>query len=188
MQEVIKMIYISKGWLTSEENGLCSVIRFDTEYNLTKSESEIWLAGQGCLKETDSILTVDDLEEFGLVGISEDDSETGIFELLCACFFIPCRTKNIQPMTVEESYIYKWLSDAGIRLTTAELICLCEKDLLPEKDLLGEDGRQNLVAAIYLDSDINDITLENQAAKAECRSWVLASLLSLVQKKYVYIS
>ena len=73
------------------------------------------------------------------------------------------------------------------RLTVAELIFLCENEIAPTKELLGEDGRQELVSRIYLNGEIDECTLETKTASAECRNWVISALLSLARKKYVYI-
>jgi hypothetical protein len=83
--------------------------------------------------------------------------------------------------------LYTWLRDAAIRLTVAELIYLCENEIIPSKDLLGEDGRQELVSRIYLNNEINECTLETKMKSAESRNWVVSDLLSLARKKYVYI-
>ncbi len=182
------MLYISKGILLKEKDGRCSVFRCGEERTLTMEESQIWRKGCGRIAEADCVLTLADLEDYGLVSSVENDSEEEIYNLLCGCMFLPSRDANAdQPMTAAESILYVWLRDAGIRLTTAELICLCERNVAPEKNLLGESGRQALVAVIYLDGDINEFTLESRYASAECRGWVIPALLSLVRKKILYI-
>ena len=182
------MLYISKGILTDERDDRCCVFRCGTELRLTKTESDIWKAGRGRLCESDNILTLEDMEDEGLVGIAEDDNEKSIFDLLCDCVFIPlCHPEKTVPLTPEESILYVWLRDAGVVLTTAELICLCERGIVPSKNLLGENGRQELIFSIYLDNDINEFTLESQMESAKSRTWVIPCLLSMVQKNYLYI-
>lgn len=182
------MLYISKGFLTNEIDGQCWVMHSGTEHRLTHTESELWLAGRATNDETDNLLTLDDMEYMGLIRIAEDDNDDGLFKLLCDCMFIPVwNPKTNEAMTSAESILYTWLREAGINLTTAELICLCEEGIAPVAELLGDDGRQALISQIYLDGDINEITLETKMASSDSRTWVLSGLLSLVEKNYLYI-
>ncbi len=182
------MMYISKGILTKETDDHCFVFHRGTEYSLNRLESELWKAGRDRLCESDCILTIEDMEETGLISIAEDNSIKSIYDLLFDCMFIPCRhPSGREPMTSAESILFVWLREAGIRLTTAELICLCERNISPTENLLGEKGRQELITAIYLNNDINEFTLEHQMESAESRDWVITGLLSLVQKNYLYI-
>ena len=182
------MLYISKGILITEKDGRCCVFRRGTEFHLTRTETEIWKAGRDRLCESDAFLTLEDMEDEGLISIAENNSEKSIYDLLCDCMFIPQQHPNDNnPLTATESILYVWLRDAGIRLTTAELICLCEQDIAPAQNLLGESNRQVLVSAIYLNNDVNDFTLEDLMISAKCKDWVIAGLLSLVQKQYLYI-
>ncbi len=182
------MLYISKGILLNENEGRCVVFRQGVERRLTASESKLWKEGCGRLAESDCLLTLEDMEECGLISIAADDSDESVYALMCDCMFIPCREAKIdQPMSAAELILYVWLRDAGIRLTTSELICLCDRNVAPSKDLLGENGRMELVSTIYLNNDINEFTLESRCSSAECRRWVIPALLSLVQKKILYI-
>ena len=182
------MLYISKGILTKEQDGRCNVFRHGTEITLTGTESALWKAGQNRPCETNDILTIEDMEYTGLVSIAKNDTSDGIYDLLFDCMFIPYwRPVSEQPLTSSESLLYTWLRDAAIRLTVAEMVYLCENEILPSKDLLGEDGRQELVSRIYLNNDINECTLETKMKSAESRNWVVSDLLSLARKNYVYI-
>ena len=66
--------HISKGILTKETDDHCFVFHRGTEYSLNRLESELWKAGRDRLCESDCILTLEDMEETGLISIAEDNS------------------------------------------------------------------------------------------------------------------
>ena len=81
-------------------------------------------------------------------------------------------------MTRHDHRIWTCLTKAGLRLTTSELIRLEEQQTLPEPELLGEEGRQELTNLIYSADTICDRQLENSSA----RDRTVATLLRLLQK------
>lgn len=66
-------------------------------------------------------------------------------------------------MTRHDHRIWTWLTKAGLRLTTSELIRLEEQQTLPEPELLGEAGRQELTNLIYSADTICDRLLDVSA-------------------------
>ena len=88
---------------------------------------------------------------------------------------------------MEEKTVLSWLVNAGIRLSTAELVYLIENKVEAEPKFFYPDNRQELIEAIYTADTIMDNILENQMAVAGCRDRVVQSILSLLKKKKLLI-
>lgn len=107
----------------------------------------------------------------------------GAYRLLIDC--IPCPTDDAHPalfMTRHDHRIWTWLTKAGLRLTTSELIRLEEQQTLPEPELLGEAGRQELTNLIYSADTICDRLLDTLMESSSARDSTVATLLHLLQK------
>ena len=95
------------------------------------------------------------------------------------------------PLSAEGLYgrkkVLSWLVNAGIRLSTAELVYLIENKVEAGPKFFYQDNRQALVEAIYTVDTITDNILENQMAVAGCRDRVVQSILSLLKKKKLLI-
>ena len=94
----------------------------------------------------------------------------GAYRLLIDC--IPCPTDDAHPalfMTRHDHRIWTWLTKAGLRLTTSELIRLEEQQTLPEPELLGEAGRQELTNLIYSADTICDRLLDTLMESSSAR-------------------
>ena len=79
----------------------------------------------------------------------------------------------------------KWLANAGLRLSVAELIYLIEHKIKPENSLFYTENTQVLVETIYTQNTIYDNILENQMLDANCREEVVQLLLRLLSKKRI---
>lgn len=90
-------------------------------------------------------------------------------------------------MTRHDHRIWTWLTKAGIRLTTSELIRLEEQQALPKPDLLGEEGRQELTNLIYSPDTICDRLLDTLMESAPARDRTVATLLRLLQKRCLFL-
>ena len=86
-----------------------------------------------------------------------------------------------------ESSILNWLTNAGIRLSMAELVYLHERQIKPTKELLYTDNRQKLVETIYTQENIFDNILECQMEHASCRDKVTAAIMVLLKSKKIVI-
>ena len=86
-----------------------------------------------------------------------------------------------------EKKILFWLRNAGIRLSTAELVYLIDREVKPSVELLYSDHRQNLVERIYTKSTIQDNLLETQMEKAVFRDEIVDALLNLIKRKRVVV-
>ena len=80
-------------------------------------------------------------------------------------------------MTRHDHRIWTWLTKAGLRLTTSELI-----QTLPEPELLVEAGRQELTNLIYSADTICDRLLDTLMESSSARDSTVATLLRLLQK------
>lgn len=101
---------------------------------------------------------------------------------------LPCESSKKKPwLASRRKIILFWLVNAGLRLSTAELIYLVENKVEAKPELLHSDNRQALVERIYTADTIRDNILENKMAAAECRDSVLQSMLSLLKKKKILI-
>ena len=78
-----------------------------------------------------------------------------------------------------------WLDNAGLRLSTAELMYLVENEVKPSNNLFYEENAQALVETIYTKDTIFDNILENQMGNAKCRNEVVYALLLLLSKKRI---
>ena len=87
----------------------------------------------------------------------------------------------------QDGRVWTWIEQAGLRLTTSELIRLEEQDTEPVPALLGEDGRQNLTERIYDQDTIFDGVLESKMEGSPARDALLASLLRLLHAGSLFL-
>lgn len=80
-----------------------------------------------------------------------------------------------------------WLTKAGLRLSTAELIYLVDRDVRPCEKLLYTTNRQALVERIYTVDTISDNVLETQMEAAKRRDDTVQALLQLIKKKRIVV-
>ncbi len=96
-----------------------------------------------------------------------------------------CRSVKSQKnllLSKDEAFILNWLKQAGIRLTLAELICLAEQNLTPIPELTGPENRKALIYRIYLNTPIQDNTLEQKMKASTARDRVVNSVLKLLKR------
>ena len=90
-------------------------------------------------------------------------------------------------MQEKEKVALTWLRKAGLRLSTAELVCLFEKGILPSEDLLYDQNRQALVEKLYSVDTITDGILETQMEHAAKRDAVVEIIQNLIFRKKVVV-
>ena len=81
----------------------------------------------------------------------------------------------------------RWLTDAGLHLTAAELVFLAEHRIKPTANLLGERNRPRLTERIYTQETIFDNILEAQMGHAAARDEVVNALLRLLEKRRILL-
>ncbi|MDR1704708.1 MAG: hypothetical protein LBS19_08490 [Clostridiales bacterium] len=86
-----------------------------------------------------------------------------------------------------ERVIWRWIRNAGLRLTIAELTLITERGIKPVRSLLGEGNRQPLTEEIYTTDTISDGILESMMEKSPARDETVHAVLGLLAKKKIYI-
>lgn len=184
------MLYLSKGVLcknsTTEE---VRVARGNTVVTLTGLEAEIWLDGRFNVIYTDDkekCNAIHSLYNMGLAEYEDATDETAQYHILTRCVCCPAKTNLIKkPLSKCERIVMVWLDNAGLRLSTAELMYLVENNVKPTDNLFYEENAQALVETIYTKDTIFDNILENQMGYAKCRNEVVYALLLLLSKKRI---
>ena len=186
------MIYISKGIVqekSTERN--IYVGRGGQVFQLTKVEAPLGLDGRFRFYETKNASqerAVEHLYRMGLVEFEQEDTLVARYRILTRCVLCAAAGSNIS-LTVGrfESSILNWLTNAGIRLSMAELVYLHERQIKLAKELLYTDNRQKLVETINTQENIFDNILECQMEHATCRDKVTTAIMVLLRNKKIVI-
>jgi hypothetical protein len=186
------MIYISKGiipWKPSE--GSVSVSHCGALYKLAGVQADLWLAGKYEPRHTRNPEENAALEQLAALGIAEcgDGSENAaVFRLLTNSAICPVRAKTLPTLlNQDERRLWRWIRNAGLRLTMAELTLLTERGIKPEAALMGEQNRQALTESIYTTETIFDGILENLMEKSPARDGTVRAVLGLLRKKKIFL-
>ena len=186
------MIYISKGIVqerSTERN--IYVGRGGQVFQLTKVEAQLWLDGRFgfyTTKNASQESALQHLYRMGLVEFEEEDTLVARYRILTRCVLCAATSSNVS-LTLGrfEASILNWLTNAGIRLSMAELVYLHERQIKPTRDLLYTDNRQKLVETIYTQENIFDNILECQMEHASCRDKITAAIMVLLKHKRIVI-
>lgn len=184
------MIYISKGIAgEASTTKLVQVIRGGQNIYLSGKEAELWLRGRFsfAFSQTQAEdLALQHLIRMGLAEAEAEETKATQYRILTRCVCCPSKkAKGSFELFGEEKTILFWLINAGLRLSTAELVYLIENKIEAEPELLYQENRQALVEAIYTADTVADDILETQMEKAQCRDRVVQSLLSLLKKRKI---
>ena len=183
------MKYISKGMvIKASTEELLFVTRHGTDFQLTDLQAELWLNGRyGFAESGGNILerkALQQLNRQGLVELVESDEPAAEYRALTQCVLVPAQPQGHRVLlSTREKELLRWLTDAGLHLTTAELVFLAEHRVMPTADLLGERNRQRLTERIYTQETIFDNILEAQMEHAAARDEVVDALLRLLEKQ-----
>ena len=186
------MIYISKGIVQEKSTERTIYVgRCGQVFHLTKVEAQLWLDGRDgffTTKNASQERALQHLYRMGLVEFEEEDTLVSRYRILTRCVLCAAANSNVS-LTVGrfENSILNWLTNAGIRLSMAELVYLHERNIEPTKDLLYTDNRQNLVETIYTRDNIFDNILECQMERAICRDKVTAAIMVLLSQKKIVL-
>lgn len=187
------MIYISKGLVCSgSTEALLMVSRHGKEFQLTGALAVLWLNGRYGFCSTKTPQEESALQQLVRMGLAESETEDCMvsrYRILSRCILCPAKSMGVaEPVfRKQEQTILQWLRKAGLRLTTAELVYLMEKDIHPQEQLLYEENRQALVETIYTVDTIADNVLETQMEHAAARDSVVESVTRLVSKKKIVV-
>ena len=187
------MKYISKGMVVkASTEDLLFVTRCGVDFQLTGEQSALWFNGRlGFAKTQKNVLeeaALHQLSRQGLVAITEDDEPISEYRVLTQCALVPAKPQGLRALlSVREKELLLWLTEAGLRLTTAELVFLTEHHIAPAANLLGTRNRQELTETIYTQETIFDSILEAQMERAAVRDEVVSALLKLLKKKRILL-
>lgn len=178
------MMYLSKGELTrSRRTGLDYVSHCGCVYALGPELAGLWkkarLRPQPVPEGKEQ--AVRRMEGSGLVITTEETGTLAAYRLLTGCVICPNSRKWTDCfLSKPVRRVWKWITEAGLRLTASELIRLEEQRVQPTSALLGEDGRQRLTEMIYFAETIPDGILETLMEHSPARDTVIGALLELL--------
>ena len=187
------MKYISKGMVSkASTEDILHVTRCGVDFQLTGLQADLWLNGRFGFSEVKegNILaekSLNQLKRQELVELAGDDT-AGEYRALTQCVITPASPKGAgRILSSDEKNSLKWLTEAGLRLSMAELVYLNEHNVRPEPQLLGAGNRLALTELIYTQENVMDNILETQMERAGCRDISVKAVLSLLKKKRVIL-
>jgi hypothetical protein len=131
---VKNMYYISKGMVCKKSSiNNVHITRCGSDYTLCDTKAKLWLAGRfsvACAENAGEQSELWQLESMGLIEIAECD-ETAHYRLLTNCVICkvnPAVSRFLLSKT--EKLIWKWIKNAGFKLTISELVYLTEKKII----------------------------------------------------------
>ena len=181
------MKYISKGYVVEgSTEHIMRVSHFGREFQLTGVKAALWLNGHGrfdAIDETNNIhrRELEHLRRMGLIEPVEADA-AGEYRALTRCIIVPTVKERVF-LSRDEKFMLAWLRGAGLHLTMAELVFLCEHGVEPSPELLGEGNAQALTERIYTPETIQDNALEKLMERAGGRDEAVKVVMSLLRKK-----
>lgn len=159
--------------LSGEEAAMWQKGRFGFAYTVTKTEMNIV---QSLVKKSIAICEH---------GYSEIDK----YHALCRCAI--CANPNfifgIKPFSVPAKRILTWLRKAGTNLSLPELVCLEDKGIEPEQNLLYRENATRLLKLIYPWYVSIAGELENRMKHSIARKRTVDAVLELLRRKRVVI-
>lgn len=186
------MIYLSKGIVQKNSTEqLLFVIHCGKSFQLTGTEAALWLNGRFAFAVTHSGMEESALKHLVRMGLAEmepEDSPQSRYRILTRCICCPAQyTKPERQIHHKGKWMLHWLRNAGIRLSTAELVYLREHGIMPEEKYFYQENRQTLIEEIYTKDSIADNLLEQQMEKADCRDEVVRTLMKLLARKTILL-
>lgn len=181
------MRYISIGAVMTEgTEHILDVCRGNRSYHLTGELAAVWLNGRfrfATVKKATDEQTLMTLLRMGLA-VQADGSGFEEYRALTQCTLVPSdRRHPYWGLTRAEHTVLRWLREAGLVLSMAELTYLIDRKVPLQTDLLGNTNAQNLVERIYTRDTIGDNILEHQMERSDARELVTKTVLCLLRKK-----
>lgn len=177
------MKYLSRGCLRTEGSRRY-IARGGRVFSLGPSLYALWEAGRGKPQEVpaESEAAIRRMAEAGIIALSAESGTLADYQLLCRCILCPDNRQSVRLLCLGiDQRLWKWINEAGLRLTASELVRLEEQHLRPERSLLGGDSRQELTELIYDPGTIPDGVLNARMELSPARDATVASLLRLLR-------
>jgi hypothetical protein len=185
------MMYISKGAiLLASGRDRVVVNRCGRDHILKDGMAKVWLNGRfdAATANDVSMNALRQLEEIGLVEVSDADADTARYRLLINCIICPAaQTLPRALLGPKERRVWKWIRGAGFKLRISELVLLAEKGIKPEPSLFGKGNWQALVDAIYTTETIFDGILDTNMERSPARNVTANAVLGLLHKKRILL-
>lgn len=182
------MLYLSKGLLINQCRGAATVNRCGSVHELKNEQARDWLAGHTGVQYLGKARLAA-LEEMGLVETQPGkEFNKEVFHIFCNSVLAPRQRKlTYMGLNAEEKRLLRWIREAGLRLTAAELVKLTEADIEPDAQYLGGENRQRLVELIYTKENISDGALEAAMEISPALPGTVKTLLNLLKKKRIIL-
>jgi hypothetical protein len=185
------MVYISKG-IVCKESGINNlhVSRCGGKYNLLGDKAKLWLAGRFRLAYAADSVGQSGLRELESIGLVEamEPNKTASYRLLTNC--VICKENPIASFPLlnkTEKFIWKWIRNAGFKLTISELVYLVEQNIMPGTEFFGEKNWHTLINAIYTPEISSDCILDAKMAESSARNSTVSAVLGLLKKKHIIL-
>lgn len=185
------MKYISIGAVMTEgTEHILDITHGGNSFRLTGEKATVWLNGRyrfATVATTTQAQFLQQLIKMGLA-IACDGSGAEEYRALTMCTIVPAEHKHpywfLKPV---EQTVLKWLRNAGLVLSMAELVYLIDRDIPLEDRFLGKENAQTLVEQIYTKDTVFNNILENQMERAGARDAVVCAVLELLRKKRIVL-
>lgn len=185
------MKYISIGTVMTEgTENILNVSHGGYTFCLTGPLADLWLNGRYGFSQTkgqpeDKVLK--QLIRMGLA-IATDGSSAEEYRVLTRCTLVPADHRHpFWGLSTLERTVLRWLREAGLVLSMAELTYLVDRKIALQPCLLGNDNTQALVETIYTKDTIFDNILENLMERSGAREKTVKAVLALLKKKRIVL-
>jgi len=184
--------FLSKGInCTPHGGGTLCVLHCGQATVLKDPLDELWLSGRFDAIQVEAgheKAKLEHLVELGLAESSDEARALALYRILTNCVICPAKPKIIRSLlNRNERRIYHWICKAGLRLTTAELVFLFDRDIKPRPQLLGSENRQTLIEVVYTTETIYDGMLESKMEQAAMCDVVINAILGLLHKRRIIL-
>lgn len=178
--------YISKGICRQRMRDGCMAMESRGEEHILSADlAAIWSAGKESSAESPDGESLRRLEEMNLIETTPRFNDVlDAYHLLTRC--VICPTEDLLPFAPKETRrTLRWIRNAGLRLTMAELVRIAELKLESDEEYLGAKNRQALVEVIYCADNIEDGVLESLMEKSKELVSVVDHVLTLLQAGHI---
>lgn len=185
------MKYISTGAVkTAGTEYILEVTRGAKTFQLTGEQASLWLNGRKGFSQTTQPSEDNALKQLIRMGLAlkTNGEFCEEYRTLTQCTIVPAeRMYPFWGLTSLEKTVLRWLREAGLVLSMAELVYLIDRKIPLSENLLGSYHTQALVEQIYTKDTIFDNVLENQMERAAARDRTVDAVLSLLRKKRIVL-
>lgn len=185
------MKYISIGAVMTEGTEfILDVCRGGNSFRLTGELAALWLNGRQGFASAEKPTERRALEQLVKMGlaIKAEHSAAEEYRVLTQCTLVPADRKlPYWGLRGTDRTVLRWLRDAGLVLSMAELTYLIDRRIELKDSLLGSENAQALVETIYTRETICDNILENLMECAVDRESTVKAVLSLLKKKRIVL-